>query len=207
MKTILFDMDGTLWNTSDITYKIANEVGSKYPDVKHISKEAIDKSMGLNKSGVAENYMPYLDKERRELISDKIMENVSRYLNEYGGNVYPGVIDTLRILKDSFKLGVVTNNINEYAESFARTTKTEDCFDYLYGAASYGISKGELIRKIIKDNNLEDVIYIGDTVMDLEASKVANIPFIYASYGFGNNVTEYSNIIKEFKELLDVLDK
>lgn len=206
MKAILFDMDGTLWNTADITYKVANEVGDKYLECIHIPKETIEYCMGCNKEEVAKNYMPYLDKEKREYISDEIMASVSKYLNKKGGNVYPGVLDTIKELSKNYELGIVTNNISEYAASFARTTNTEEYFKYLYGAASFNISKGEVIKKIIEDNNLKDVIYVGDTKMDMEAARVAGVPFIYAKYGFGE-VTEYDGIIHEFKDILEIVTK
>ena len=207
MKVILFDMDGTLWNTADITYKVANEVGRNYIECIHIPKEAIDMSMGCGKEDSSRNYMPYLTKERREEIATVMMEKVTKELNKYGGTVYPGVIDTIKELSKNYKLGIVTNNTSDYAKCFARTTDTNEYFEYLYGAASYeGITKGELLKKIINDNNLEDVIYVGDTPIDKEATVVANIPFIFAKYGFGD-VEEYDYAIEEFKDLLNIFTK
>lgn len=207
MKVILFDMDGTLWNTSDITYKVANEVGNNYIECIHIPKEAIDMSMGCSKEDSSRNYMPYLSKERREEISTVMMHRVIKELNKHGGTVYPGVIDTIKELSKNYKLGIVTNSTSDYAKCFARTTDTNEYFEYLYGAASYdGITKGQLLKKIIEENNLEDVIYVGDTAIDKEATVEANIPFIFAKYGFGET-KEYDYAINEFKELLDIFTK
>lgn len=35
-------------------------------------------------------------------------------------------------------------------------------------------------------NHLQDVVYVGDTSGDFDACQKADVPFIYASYGFGD---------------------
>lgn len=44
---------------------------------------------------------------------------------------------------------------------------------------------------------------MGDTESDLNASRYAGIPFVYANYGFGN-VGEYDQVIEKFDDLLDL---
>ena len=39
-------------------------------------------------------------------------------------------------------------------------------------------------------NHIEKAFYIGDTQGDYNATKIANIPFLYAKYGFGTIDTE-----------------
>ncbi|WP_353654027.1 hypothetical protein [Bacillus sp. ISL-55] len=47
---------------------------------------------------------------------------------------------------------------------------------------------------------------MGDTQGDLAAARFADIPFIYAEYGFGQ-VSEYDMKIKSFEELLIVFNR
>ncbi|NDI36267.1 HAD family hydrolase [Chengkuizengella sediminis] len=51
---------------------------------------------------------------------------------------------------------------------------------------------------------LKSPIYVGDIVGDINAAKIAGIPFMYASYGFGN-VEQYDYKIDRFDDILDVL--
>ena len=37
----------------------------------------------------------------------------------------------------------------------------------------------------MKRNDIKRAIYVGDTIKDKKAAEYANIPFVYASYGFG----------------------
>ncbi len=65
-------------------------------------------------------------------------------------------------------------------------------------------SKSENIKLIIERNNLFDSIFIGDTVWDYEASVINDIPFIFASYGFGK-VSDAKGKIDGFMELRQLL--
>ena len=57
-----------------------------------------------------------------------------------------------------------------------------------YGAVAVPILhefKADNIRQIIRDYNLKTPVYVGDTLGDFNATKDAGIPFVFASYGFG----------------------
>ena len=80
----------------------------------------------------------------------------------------------------------------EYIEAFLVTSGLAKYFTDYIAASQLNISKADGINKIIQDYNIEKAVYIGDTKKDMEASKKANIPFIQARYGFGENLeTEY----------------
>lgn len=53
------------------------------------------------------------------------------------------------------------------------------------------LTKGENISLVIKRNGIDSAFYVGDTIGDQIASKDANVPFVFAEYGFGN--TENQN--------------
>ncbi len=58
----------------------------------------------------------------------------------------------------------------------------------------------------MKRNNLKKSIYVGDTKGDFEASKFAGIPFIYASYGFGQ-VPSYDDKVMSISDIIDIVNK
>ena len=64
-----------------------------------------------------------------------------------------------------------------------------------------GTSKGQTIAKLMETHNIKDCIYIGDTQGDYKATVEAGIPFIWASYGFGNP-DGYTIKIDRFEDLL-----
>lgn len=54
------------------------------------------------------------------------------------------------------------------------------------------------------------MVYVGDTIIDLEVTKNSNVPFIQAKYGFGddlctklsiNDINELPNVVEEVFEI------
>ena len=64
-------------------------------------------------------------------------------------------------------------------------------------------TKGQTILTLMKKHNLKNCIYVGDTQGDYEATQEAGIPFVWASYGFGNP-TGYDKKIDTFADLLNL---
>ncbi len=203
-KGIIFDLDGTLWNVTDVTYKCCNIVTKKY-NLREITKETVCKVFGKNREESARLYFPYLDVEVAIRYGMEISKLIIGELEQYGGVLYPKIKETLDILKNDYTFYIVSNSGNiKYVEAFLNTSGVKNYFtDYI--AASYlNISKEDAIKKIINDHKIEKAVYVGDTFIDLNASRNAHIPFIYAKYGFEKNL-ESEYFINEFSELPYVL--
>jgi phosphoglycolate phosphatase len=54
-------------------------------------------------------------------------------------------------------------------------------------------------------NHLDKACYVGDTILDMEASLGAKVPFIRADYGFGDFESEY--YMEKFSDLPQIADK
>ena len=204
--SIIFDLDGTLWEVIESTYKSANIIANKY-NLKEISKDTICKVFGLNREESAKLYFPYMElNESTKLIDEIAVINIENLKNN-GGNVYPNVKEILNKLVDKYDLYIVSNTAEiEYIKAFLKSSDTKDYFKNYIAASSLNISKADAIKKVIDDNKIEKAVYIGDTRIDLEAAYANNIPFIQAKYGFGENLnTDYS--INEINELLGILKK
>lgn len=202
--SILFDLDGTLWETLDTSYISANEVLENLELDIRVTKEQICKGMGKNFEECTQIYLPTMEKEKAAIVMRKMLETNTKNLSKIGGNLYEGLEETLKVLKKRYKLYIVSNCCDGYIEAFLGTSHLENYFDDYIAAGKYNISKSEAILRIIKKYNLNRPIYFGDTYKDYEASKEAEIPFIQAKYGFGEDLkTEYSvNKIVELPNLL-----
>lgn len=205
---IIFDLDGTLWETEKISYKTANAVLKKYESDKVISMEVIKSTMGRTYAETAEMYMPYYDVEKREKILGQMLDLNARILSEFGGNVYKNLEETLEILSKNYKLAIVSNCADGYIESFLKSSKLDKYFVDYMAAAKYKVAKAEAIRQVIQRNNIDSAIYVGDTINDYKATLGADIDFIQAKYGFGEDLrTEYSiDDISELPELLENIE-
>lgn len=208
MKAIIFDLDGTLWETLEQTYISANEVAAKYPFVKNIPRNTIAQCMGYTVEECAELYIPYLARDIRLPIFLEMLEHHVKYLNEYGGNIYPNLENILKELREKYFLGIVSNCGSNYIEAFLNSSNLGKYFlDYI-AAGKEQMSKGNAIIKLMQRNGIDQAIYVGDTLKDYQASEIANISFVHAKYGFQPNLNcNYSiNNIKELPILLSFLD-
>lgn len=205
LDSIIFDLDGTLWDSTAEVVKSFNKTISKYSEVKgKLTVEDIKGIMGFTVEDIAVKFFPYLDREKGLEIIKKCCEEECSYLENRGGILYDGLEETLKKLASTHKLFIVSNCQCGYIESFFKVHGLSKSFDDYENPGRTGLTKGENINLIINRNNLKSPIYVGDTKGDLKAAKFASIPFIYARYGFGK-VEEYDYIIDSFEELYKLI--
>ena len=205
LESIIFDLDGTLWDTIDSCVKVLNEVKKRHPEVtRDVTREEVENSMGKSFNEIVDNYYGYIEKEKAILIAKEAFEENVKNLMKNGGVLYPRLIETIKNLSKNYKLCIVSNCIVGYVESFLRTSGLEEYFIDHECNGKTGLTKGENIKLVMERNNIKKAIYVGDTMGDMEAAKLANIPFIWASYGFGK-VSGYDYKIDSISELIDVV--
>ena len=203
MKTgIMFDMDGTLWDsTKEICY-IWNEVLKEYG--VELSMERLQSLMGKTMDVIAENVMPEKSIEERKEIFDRCLQVENEYLEQHGGILYPQLEETLKVLKETYPLYIVSNCQSGYIEAFLKYYKFEKYFDDFECFGNTGKGKAYNQKLVAKRNQLDRVIYVGDIQGDYEATMEAGFEFIHAAYGFGTVDADVKRL-KAFSELPKVM--
>jgi len=152
---------------------------------------------------IADHLFSDADEMRRKLILEKCCEYEHLALEETTDNLlYPDVKETLKKLTEKCCLFIVSNCQSGYIELFMEKADVKKYITDFECFGNTGKSKGENIKLVIARNSLEDVIYVGDTQGDYEATVLAGIPFVFAKYGFGK-VDDYNLAINQIKELLN----
>ena len=188
---IIFDMDGTLWDSTENITKAWNEVLVKYGygNLK-LTVEQVSKEMGKLMRDIADSLF-----------------NENEYLFKNGANVYDGVEDVFKELNKKYNVFIVSNCQEGYLRTFLEYYDfNKYVLDY-EEAGRTGMPKDENIRLVIKRNHLDKAFYVGDTLGDMESTDKAGIPFIHAAYGFGTVPADRMKInnIKELPEFIDDL--
>ena len=203
---VIFDLDGTLWETIDSTLESINTVARKY-NQNEVTKELICDNYGNNKVESAKLFFPNLSQEEAFKILDEADELNIKNLTSNGGYIYPGLEEALFSLNQEYDLFIISNTATKkYIESFLISSKLFKYFKDYVAASEIILSKGNAIIKLMDDYYIEKAIYVGDTLKDYKASEVANIPFIQCLYGFGKDLKcKYS--INNIDELYNLTDK
>lgn len=205
MESIIFDLDGTLWDSRQtIAEAWTTAVQQQGYEERVFTKEDIGSLMGLQIPVIAEKLFPMESVERRKEIMDACAKEDQVMIREQGGVLFPNLEETLRELKKSYRLFIVSNCEDGYIEAFYAAHGLEKYFEDFENPGRTGLSKGENIQLIMERNAITSAVYVGDTQGDLDAARHAGIPFIYAAYGFGSPET-YDKNIHTFEEILKVI--
>lgn len=128
-KGIIFDLDGTLWDTVNLTVKAWNEVLSKYDFCKLLTRPLMESYMGKTLEQIAELHMPDLDYDTRMKIAKECDKNSYKVLNSSCGEIYPKVEETLNSMKDEYSFYCVSNSENGYVQIFMEVSHLGYLFD------------------------------------------------------------------------------
>ena len=205
--SIIFDLDGTLWD-STANVAAAWQAGNNEVDYIHetvITQQMVRSITGMAYSVIFEKMFPYLDEAQREHFKAICAKKEIETLNERGGELYPNLEETLKYLVAKYKLFIVSNCQNDYIEAFLKYSGFEHYFSGFQCFGTKNQPKAENIKDIVNDHNLKAPVYVGDTLGDFTSSQKADVPFIFASYGFGEVEEGQLATIHGLGELVELL--
>ena len=210
-KLLIFDLDGTLVNTvgglnKSLNYAF-NKNGLPSRSVEHTAKAIGNGIVITIKRSVPEN-------TSQEVLDQILLDFRFHYKTHYLDNSYPyiGMKETLLTLKSSgHLLAVATNKLDEIAKKMLNEL-FPDIFDIIQGDCPEFKKKPnpEIINHVVKTLGVDksDVLYIGDSEVDIESARNAAVDFVLCDYGFhrSDEFLSYKNAkhIKEPKDLLSL---
>lgn len=187
LDSIIFDLDGTLWDATGTVARAWQTAAEKTAFVKvPVTKADVQSITGLPYNVIYELLFPNLEEGQRTELKKLCRSEEIRQVREFGGDLYEGLEDTLQYLKKKYRLFIVSNCQSGYIEAFMEHHKLKQYFDDCECFGNFDKPKHENILEIIRRNRLKSSVYVGDTQGDLEASQKSGVPFIYAAYGFGD---------------------
>ena len=205
---LLFDLDGTLWDSAPAVADAWNEVFQREcPGLKPLTVDDIHNVMGMTMKEISLALYPDIRMERREEIFDLCCRHEVEYLYSHCGALYPDFRAVMEFLKkEGYDLAVVSNCQEGYVRAFLISSGSGDLFIDYEEWERTGLTKGENIRLVMERNGYAKGIYIGDTKKDREAALLAGIPFIHAAYGFGA-VENADGVIQSLSALPSEIEK
>ena len=205
---LIFDLDGTLWDSSKQlaeSWNIVLQSTDLKGEVPVLTAKSLLSVLGKTMDDIADALLPGLDEAERRIVFQKCEEFENIYITEHGGVLFPDVEKTLWSLSSrGYKMTMVSNCQKGYIPAFFTWSGLGHYFFDYEEWGRTGRSKAENIRLVMERNGFLEAIYIGDTVGDYRSATDAGIPFIHAAYGFGE-VPEADRKIGCFRDLLTLL--
>ena len=105
MEAVIFDVDGTIWDSAKEVAESWTEAFQNYPESKGrvLTAADLEPYMGLTMEAIGEGLLPGLEKERREEIMCYAMEYENIYLAKHPGRFFPDFVSTVKSLEKAGK--------------------------------------------------------------------------------------------------------
>ncbi len=189
MRTVIFDLDGTLADTSGDLIAAANACfrGLGHGDVLDPAKDqatAVRGALAMLRLGF----------DRLGLDSVGVEAQYPVLLAHYGENIdvfttlYPGAILAVEgLLQADYKVGICTNKPEALAETLMQRLGVRDLFHTLIGADTLPVRKPDpdpFWAAVDRAGGARDAsVLVGDTITDRNTAKAAGRPCILVTFG------------------------
>jgi len=194
MRTVIFDLDGTLADTGADLLAAANAC---FRSLGHGDVLRLDTDKGTALRGG--KAMLTLGFTRLGIAPEPTLlaRHYPLLLRHYGENInvhtrfYPGAEDAVkRLTGRGYKVGICTNKPVALAETLLHSMGARDWFGALLGADSLAVRKPdplhftETVR--LCGGDPARALLVGDTVTDHDTARAAGVPSVLVSFGMGD---------------------
>lgn len=190
-KAMFCDLDGTILDTLDDLVTAVN-TALKDNGFPIRSKREVRSYLGYGSDYLIKEALP---KDVSEEQFEKVYKQYKAYYkinNAIDTVPYPGVIELLNKVKQSgMKLAVVTNKPQEIADILANSY-FPGLFEFVLGQSDkYKIKPDpEIVMLALSklDLKVEDVFFVGDSLVDMQTAINAKMDYALVSYGFVDKI-------------------
>ncbi|MCL6592073.1 MAG: HAD-IA family hydrolase [Firmicutes bacterium] len=180
IKYIIFDFDGTLVDSKDVTITVLNQMAEKLnfkplkpEDIEYFRKLPVTdrcKELGIPlyklPRWAADFYKLYYPLLQNVLLVDGMKEALAE-INNHG-----------------YRIAVISSNSAEIIQEFLKKNQIDSISQVLSTNRVFG--KHRVIKKLLKSSGLKksEAIYVGDEHRDIRACQKAGIKIIWVAWGF-----------------------
>jgi len=209
MKLIIFDLDGTLVDSStDISHAINYALeGTNVPPV------TVQETITIIGEGITRLFEKIIEKNNLSAEKDILIQ---RFLNHYSAHltdntpVYPGVKETMEALKE-YRKAVISNKREDLSSRILELLGMRKYFDVVVGSDTTSERKPSPvpIQYVLSrfEAKPEEAVIVGDSNFDIEAGKAAGVTTIAVTYGYRplSSLRGADYVVNTMPEILKIL--
>lgn len=213
IKGVIFDLDGTLLDTIDDLTDALNSAITVYGYPAKTSDEV----MAVVGNGMANMVRRVVNPETTE---EEVQEILKAFLDAYDMNYqnktkpYEGIHELLRELNSKgYLLGVISNKRLEYTQELIKNLFSDIPFvDVIGDHVEYPRKPDPTTTQLIVQEMMvssSQVVFVGDSQVDIETAHNANVPVIACTWGF-RSISELDEAKPDYyahtpKEIYDII--
>jgi len=207
MKTLIFDLDGTLIDSAKVVYPAFREAIRHFPHLPLPNESTMASTFGMPDYKVWETLMP--NGTPAELLQASQLSDNAIESGLYNSDVtFPGAHAVLAALrKRGCTLTVASNCGVQYLQAILNSQSLTSFFDTpLCLESVHGRVKADILEAHFRHFRKDDAWMIGDRASDMEAAAAHGIPAIGCALGtqFGDlhELRTAKHVIRHLDELL-----
>lgn len=185
MKTVLFDLDGTLLNTLDDLHDGVNATLTEM-GLPLRSPDQVRAALGNGAAHLLRESLPDGEKDRLE---EALSVFAKHYPPQGPGKtaLYPGIRDLLnRLEREGWQIAVISNKPDRAVKPLQKTffPRVKLAVGEREGVRRKPWPDGVLAAMAELGSDPQKTVYVGDSEVDLETAQNAGIPCILVTWGF-----------------------
>ncbi|CAM5194955.1 Phosphoglycolate phosphatase-like HAD superfamily hydrolase OS=Ureibacillus acetophenoni OX=614649 GN=SAMN05877842_11965 PE=4 SV=1 [Ureibacillus acetophenoni] len=212
-KAIIFDMDGTLFQTDTILEQSLDETFRQLRSLGQWDKETpIEKYreiMGVPLPIVWETLLPQDSSEVREQADSYFQERLVENIRSGNGDLYPNVKEVFSYLNENnWSIYIASNGLVDYLRAIVDFYHLGEWVTETFSIQQINsMNKSDLVRSVIDKYSVTSGAVVGDRLSDIKAAKDNGLVAIGCRFDFAREeeLAQADFVINDLMELKDVL--
>lgn len=183
---VIFDLDGTLMDTSDGVIKSIEYTIEKL-GYEPLTSDVVRTFIGPPIQNSFRNTYGLNDEETAKAAST--FRNAYKDVFLFNAEIYTGMLDFLKKLRSAgIKTSVATYKREDYTRKLLDKFELKQYFDFIMGSDMEGkLTKSDIVKSCIEFSGVDrsKTVLVGDTVHDAVGAQQQQVDFIGVTFGFG----------------------
>ncbi|MBD1372404.1 HAD-IA family hydrolase [Hazenella sp. IB182357] len=218
MKAILFDLDGTLFQTEKVAVPAFLDtfqwlITEGLYDGEIPDERKIESAFGLTHDEIWDLLLPNCDEDVRARADQIMLQAELERFDRDLGVLYPGVGELLHHLyQKKLPLFIASNGSPDYVYAALKSKKLVSLFTGIYTAGGYQTKeKVDLVKIAMTEHGITDGYMVGDRNSDIKAGKENGLITVgcrytgFSLFGEAHELDHADHIINHPNELLSLL--
>lgn len=210
-QAIIFDMDGTLFQTDNILEVSLDDVFSRLRSLNKWNTDTpIDqyrKILGVPLPKVWEKLLPQHSDEERAKVDAYFLERLIENIRSGKGALYPNVKEVFRYLKENnYSIYIASNGLTDYLNTIVSYYHLDRWVTETFSIQQIqSLNKSDLVHRIVKKYGITTGAVVGDRLSDINAAKDNGLVSIGCNFEQEDELSQADVVIDDLIDLQSII--